>query len=196
MKRVYLDWNATAPLRKEAREAMISSLDIIGNPSSVHFEGRLVKGLIEKARLQLSESFGCDPNGIIWTSGATEAASLMMHNKRLNCSDIEHECVKSHGISNLIVNSDGIVEKADEFVLQGANSETGICQGENIKGAVMSDQVQTFGKLPISFNWLDVDSAILSAHKIGGPKGVGALILADGIDATSIINQLAESWVP
>lgn len=187
MNRVYLDWNATAPLRKEAREAMISSLDIIGNPSSVHFEGRLVKGLIEKARLQLSESFGCDPNGIIWTSGATEAASLMMHNKKLNCSDIEHECVKSHGISNLIVNSDGIVEKADDFVLQGANSETGICQGENIKGAVMSDQVQTFGKLPISFNWLDVDSAILSAHKIGGPKGVGALILADGIDATSII---------
>ena len=119
MKRVYLDWNATAPLRKEAREAMISSLDIIGNPSSVHFEGRLVKGLIEKARLQLSESFSCDPNGIIWTSGATEAASLMMHNKRLNCSDIEHECVKSHGISNLIVNSDGIVEKADEFVPSG-----------------------------------------------------------------------------
>ena len=187
MRRVYLDWNASAPLRKEAREAIISSLDMVGNPSSVHYEGRLVKGLIEKARLQLSESFGCNPNGIIWTSGATEAASLMMHNKKLNCSDIEHDCVKSHGINRLNVDQNGIVEKLDEFVLQGANSETGICQGGNIKGAIMSDQVQTFGKLPISFNWLGVDSAILSAHKIGGPKGVGALILADGIDAMSFI---------
>ena len=160
MRRVYLDWNATAPLRKEAREAIISSLDIVGNPSSVHYEGRLVKGLIEKARLQLSESFGCNPNGIIWTSGATEAASLMMHDKKLNCSDIEHDCVKSHGINRLNVDQNGIVENLDEFVLQGANSETGICQGGNIKGAIMSDQVQTFGKLPISFNRLGVDSAI------------------------------------
>ena len=210
---LYLDHAASTPMREVAFEVYKETESVAyANSAGGHALSRMAKNILEESRDSIASHFGAaprevtftsggteadnwiikmpfisDPNGIIWTSGATEAASLMMHNKRLNCSDIEHECVKSHGISNLIVNSDGIVEKADEFVLQGANSETGICQGENIKGAVMSDQVQTFGKLPISFNWLGIKSALLSAHKIGGPKGVGALVLSDGIDVSTQI---------
>lgn len=182
MNRVYLDWNATAPLRSEARDAMIAAMDVVGNPSSVHAEGRKAKGLMERARAQVADAFGCDVNGIIWTGSATEAAGLMMSGRELRCAGIEHDCVQVHGASSLDVNSDGLAQGADSFVMQGANSETGILQGGTVQGAVMSDQVQVFGKLPVSFNWLDVHSAILSAHKIGGPTGVGALIVRDGID--------------
>ena len=187
MSRVYLDWNATAPLRLEVRAAIINAMDVTGNPSSVHGEGRVAKGLVERARLQLAESFGCDPNGIIWTSSATEAAGLMMQSNNLNCAKIEHDCVKAYGATDLLINANGIVKGAGNFALQGANSETGICQGDQVRGAIMSDQVQTFGKLPISFNWLGIKSALLSAHKIGGPKGVGALVLSDGIDVSTQI---------
>ncbi|MBC7181414.1 MAG: aminotransferase class V-fold PLP-dependent enzyme, partial [Roseovarius sp.] len=74
MQRVYLDYNATAPLRAEAREAMIDAMDLIGNPSSVHAEGRAAKGLIERARAQVATAMGADGADVIFTSGATEAA--------------------------------------------------------------------------------------------------------------------------
>jgi cysteine desulfurase len=96
-------------------------------------------------------------------------------------------CVKAYGATDLLINANGIVKGEGNFALQGANSETGICQGDQVRGAIMSDQVQTFGKLPISFNWLGIKSALLSAHKIGGPKGVGALVLSDGIDVSTQI---------
>lgn len=187
MSRVYLDWNATTPLRPEARAAMIAAMDVVGNPSSVHAEGRAAKGLMERARGQVADAFGCGADGIIWTGSATEAAGLMMRGKALACAGIEHDCVQVHGGDVLGIDSNGNVQGNGEFVLQGANSETGICQGDNVKGAVMSDQVQSFGKLPVSFNWLDVQSAILSAHKVGGPKGVGALVVKDGIDVQAQI---------
>jgi len=111
----------------------------------------------------------------------------MMQSNNLNCAKIEHDCVKAYGATDLLINANGIVKGEGNFALQGANSETGICQGDQVRGAIMSDQVQTFGKLPISFNWLGIKSALLSAHKIGGPKGVGALVLSDGIDVSTQI---------
>ncbi|MCX8954560.1 aminotransferase class V-fold PLP-dependent enzyme, partial [Ruegeria sp. NA] len=76
MKRVYLDHNATTPLRREAREAMIAAMDVVGNPSSVHAEGRAAKALVERARAQVAEAVGCRPQEVIFTSGATEAARV------------------------------------------------------------------------------------------------------------------------
>jgi cysteine desulfurase len=73
--RVYLDWNATAPLRAEARDAMVAAMDVVGNPSSVHAEGRAAKALVERARAEVAEAVGCKPAEVVFTSGATEAAA-------------------------------------------------------------------------------------------------------------------------
>ena len=83
MQRVYLDYNATAPLRAEAREAMLDAMDLIGNPSSVHAEGRAAKGLIERARAQVAAALGADGADVIFTSGATEAAALACAGRNL-----------------------------------------------------------------------------------------------------------------
>ena len=80
--RVYLDHNATAPLRPEAREAMIAAMDVVGNPSSVHAEGRAAKAVVERARGQVAELCGCKPGEVVFTSGATEAASVLRHVRR------------------------------------------------------------------------------------------------------------------
>ena len=97
MKRVYLDHNATTPLRAEAREAMIAAMDVCGNPSSVHAEGRAAKALVEKARAQVASLAGCDPHDIIFTSGATEAASLWLRGRAgLSGAAIEHDAVWGH----------------------------------------------------------------------------------------------------
>ena len=181
--RVYLDWNATTPVRSEARKAMIAAMDVVGNPSSVHAEGRAVKGIIERAREQIAAAFGCDRNGIIFTSSATEAAALGLNNARVTCADIEHDCVAAYADASLGLDDNYQVSPSGDAVIavQGANSETGICQTVP-KGSYLTDQVQVFGKQPVAFNWLDAKMAILSAHKIGGPKGIGALVLQDGID--------------
>lgn len=79
--RIYLDWNASAPLRPEAREAMLAAMDAVGNPSSVHGEGRAARGIVETARQQVAALLGCDPGAVIFTSGATEAAALALHGR-------------------------------------------------------------------------------------------------------------------
>jgi len=81
--RAYLDWNATAPLRPEARAAMIEAMDVVGNPSSVHTEGRAAKMIVEKAREQVAALVGCDTEEVVFTSGATEAATLAVSQKAL-----------------------------------------------------------------------------------------------------------------
>ena len=93
--RVYLDWNATTPLRPQARAAMIAAMDVAGNPSSVHAEGRAAKALIERARSQVAAALGADGADIIFTSGATEAAALACAGRGLVCSDVEHEAVSA-----------------------------------------------------------------------------------------------------
>ncbi|HRK41705.1 MAG TPA: aminotransferase class V-fold PLP-dependent enzyme [Gemmobacter sp.] len=184
--RVYLDWNATTPLRPEARAAMVAAMDVIGNPSSVHAEGRAAKSLMEKARNQLATALGADGADIVFTSGATEAAALACAGRGLHCGDVEHEAVSAWCATDLGVNAVGqvAVTGPETTALQYANSETGILQTLPEKLAV-SDLTQAFGKLPLAFNWLGCDIGLTSAHKLGGPKGIGALILRRGLDLTA-----------
>ncbi|WP_127112032.1 cysteine desulfurase family protein [Shimia sediminis] len=183
MKRVYLDYNASAPLRPEARDAMITAMDVAGNPSSVHAEGRAAKGLLERARGQLSEALGADGADIVFTSGATEAAALALAGRELHGADIEHDAVAAWIAPDLPVGDNGRVSLIDptQSCLQLANSETGIVQ-ELPSNLAVSDMTQAFGKLPVAFNWSGATAALSSAHKLGGPKGIGALILRRGTD--------------
>ena len=183
MKRVYLDHNATMPLRAEARESMLGAMDVVGNPSSVHAEGRAAKTLLEKARSQLAEAIGAQAADIVFVSGSTEAAALAMAGRGLACSAIEHDAVRAWGADTLPCDANGLVEIADPTTsaLQFANSETGVIQTLP-EGLAVSDWTQGFGKLPLAFDWSGVEMAFVSAHKIGGPKGIGALILNRGLD--------------
>jgi cysteine desulfurase len=183
MSRVYLDWNATTPLRPEARAAMIAAMDVVGNPSSVHREGRAAKALMERARGQIASALGADGADIVFTSSATEAAALACAGRGLVCADIEHEAVAAWCARDLSVDAAGkvaVVEPA-RTVLQLANSETGIVQ-DLPEGLAVSDLTQAFGKLPFSFSWLGCEAGLVSAHKLGGPKGVGAVVLRRGVD--------------
>ena len=106
-KRAYFDWNATAPLKAEARTAMISVMSNLGNPSSIHTEGRAAKAIIDTARMQLAEAFGASNSDIIFTSGATEAATLALNSKNIKCSKVEHPCISSHCENSLTVDANG-----------------------------------------------------------------------------------------
>jgi len=175
MARVYLDHNATTPLRAEARNAMIAAMDQIGNPSSVHAEGRAAKSIIERARGQVSAALGADGADIVFTSSATEAAA-------------EHDAVLSWTSGDLSVTENGAFAPDDPkaATVQLANSETGVVQ--NLPdGLALSDMTQAFGKIPLAFNWSGADMALVSAHKLGGPKGIGALVLKRGLDVKAQI---------
>ncbi len=187
-RRAYLDWNATAPLRPEARDAMIRAMDLVGNASSVHSEGRAAKGLIERARQQVAEAFGAQASDIVFTSGATEAAALALAGRGLHGAGVEHDAVRSWIVEDLPVDGEGRIAISDPAVstLQVANSETGVVQTLP-GGLAVSDMTQGFGKLPLAFDWSGVDMALISAHKIGGPKGIGALVLRRGLDVDARI---------
>jgi cysteine desulfurase len=184
--RVYLDWNATTPLRGEARAAMIATMDVVGNPSSVHREGRAAKALMERARGQIAAALGAEGADIVFTSSATEAAALACAGRGLVCAEVEHEAVAAWCAPELSVDGEGRVGVPDpaRTALQLANSETGIVQ-DLPQGLAVSDLTQGFGKLPIAFNWLGCDAGLVSAHKIGGPKGIGALVLRRGVDVAA-----------
>lgn len=184
--RLYFDWNATAPLRSEARAAMIAAMDLVGNPSSVHNEGRAAKALKERARAEIAAALGADGAEVIFTSGATEAASLALAGRSYVCAAVEHEAVAAWCDVSLPVDKMGRVTVSEpaRTALQLANSETGIVQ-EIPAGLAVSDLTQALGKIPIAFNWLGVDMGLTSAHKLGGPKGVGALIARRGLDVTA-----------
>ncbi len=186
MSRIYLDWNATAPLRAEAKAAMIAAMDLVGNPSSVHAEGRAAKGLRERARGQIAAALGADGADVVFTSGATEAAALACAGRGLHCAPVEHEAVLAWCEASLAVEVSGRVRGGEpgRSALQLANSETGIVQ-DLPEGLAVCDLTQGFGKLPIAFNWLGCQMGLVSAHKLGGPKGVGALVLRQGLEITS-----------
>jgi cysteine desulfurase len=186
MTRAYLDWNATAPLRPEAKAAMVAAMEVVGNPSSVHAEGRAAKSLIEKSRAKIAAALGADGADIVFTSGATEAASLACAGRGLVCAGIEHDAVAAWCQASLAVDGQGRVTVDDpaRTALQPANSETGILQ-DLPQGLAVSDLTQAFGKVPLAFNWLGCDMGLVSAHKLGGPKGIGALVVRQGIDVPS-----------
>ncbi len=195
--RVYLDWNATAPLRPEARAAMLEAMDLVGNPSSVHAEGRAAKAVIEKARGQVAALVGCEPSEVVFTSGATEAAALVASNaKTFVASDIEHDCVRSwsNTAHTRPISRDGRIEYkqmrlAEWEAVQAANSETGVVQPLNDwidSTPHMTDAAQALGK--VSFNFEDTSAyfALVSGHKLGSPKGVGALVVNQGIETEAL----------
>ncbi|MEM6656677.1 MAG: cysteine desulfurase family protein [Pseudomonadota bacterium] len=188
MTRVYLDHNATTPLRPEARAAMVEAMDLCGNPSSVHAEGRAAKALIERARAQIASAFGADGADIVFTSGSTEGAALTLAGRNLHSAQIEHDAIRAWTVEDIPVAQSGAVGVADpaSTTLQLANSETGIVQTLPA-GLAVTDATQAFGKLPVAFNWMDVQMALISAHKLGGPKGVGAIVMKRGTDLAAQI---------
>lgn len=190
MERVYLDWNATTPLRPEARAAMIAAMDVAGNPSSVHGEGRRAKGLIEKARRQVAQAFGASGADIIFTASATEAAALALAGGGYICAGIEHEAVVAWCSEELKITKQGHVDVPLDLrtktCLQAANGETGIIM-DIPSGVGLIDATQAFGKVPFAFNWSGAEMAIISAHKLGGPKGIGALIIKRGTEIAAQI---------
>lgn len=186
--RVYLDWNATAPLRPEAREATIAAMDVVGNPSSVHAEGRAAKNLVERARAQVASAFGAAGSDVVFLSGATEGAALAMAGRGLATAPVEHEAVAAWGDGTLSVDAAGQVSVDDpaKSAVQLANSETGILQ-DLPAGLALSDMTQAFGKVPVAFDWSGAEMALISSHKLGGPKGIGALVIRRGLDVAAQI---------
>ncbi|MDT0682916.1 cysteine desulfurase family protein [Roseicyclus sp. F158] len=186
--RTYLDWNATAPLRPGARQAMLAAMDAVGNPSSVHAEGRAARAIVERARAQVAAAFGADGADIVFTSGATEAAALALEGRGLSSALVEHDAVGAWTDGTLPVDAAGRVTVLDapRTALQAANSETGILQ-DLPDGIAVSDMTQAFGKLPVAFNWSGASMALISAHKIGGPKGIGALVMRRGTELAARI---------
>jgi cysteine desulfurase len=214
--RVYLDWNATTPLRPEARAAMALAWDVAGNPSSVHAEGREARRLVEDARAIVARAVGGQPQNVVFTSGGTEANSLALTPglrrgagvpvQRLLVSAIEHASVLAGGrfpadaIQTIGVTRSGVVDldRLRAMLADGApalvsvmlaNNETGAIQpvaevAELVHaagGSLHVDAIQAFGKIPFDLASTGADLLTLSAHKLGGPKGAGALVLADGL---------------
>ena len=185
MSRVYLDHNATTPLRAEAKDAMRAAMDVVGNPSSVHSEGRAAKKIVETARDKLATALGAQGADIIFTSGATEAAALALAGRDLKASALEHEAVSGWVSTDLTVQKGAVqIADASQCCVQFANSETGIVQNLP-SGLAVSDITQGFGRLPFAYAWAGVTQVFLSAHKFGGPKGVGALIVPQGFDVAA-----------
>ncbi|WP_439616856.1 cysteine desulfurase family protein [Shinella sp.] len=215
-ERTYLDWNATAPLSAAAREAVLAALDTVGNPSSVHGEGRALRMLVEAARRDVAALVHAAPAHVIFTSGATEAANLVLTPDyrmgrtplaigHLYHSEIEHPAIREGGrfsrdkLTSIPVTPAGLVDLAAlETLLEGhdkakglpmvavmlVNNETGIVQPVKLAaeivhrhgGLLVVDAVQAVGRIPVDIEALDADFLILSSHKLGGPKGAGALV--------------------
>jgi cysteine desulfurase len=219
--RAYLDWNASAPISDSARQAMLAALDIDANASSVHAEGRAARRLIENARADVAALVGAKPEHVVFTSGATEAATTLLTPRyRMGRSPLavsrvyvlatDHPCVLGGGqfpaerVTVIGVDGNGIVdmpalrdalaghdrgEGLALVAMQAANNETGVIQpfaeiGSVAKGAgaiVVLDAVQAAGRIPLDISKGYTDFLILSSHKIGGPKGAGAIVAASDL---------------
>lgn len=232
--RAYLDWNATTPVHPAAKAAVVAALDCLGNPSSVHGEGRAARAMLEAARVEVAALVGGEAENVVFTSGATEAANALLGADQarfspvLLCGDdhpprgvlfygeTEHAAVIAAATRAMDLagaslpvrpRPDGriepdmlaamLAEKRPAFATEGArplvaiqlaNSETGVvqdipalCAITHAAGGVMVvDAVQGPGKIAVDLKALGADAIFLSAHKFGGPKGVGAIVFAHG----------------
>lgn len=226
-QRVYMDWNATAPLLPAARDACLSAFDLAGNPSSVHGEGRKIRTLIENARRDIAALCGAQSANVTFTSGATEAANWVLTPDfrmgktplkvgHLYISAIEHPAVREGGrfakavVSEVPVTPSGVIDLAaleaalavhdretglPMVAVMLVNNETGIVQPiaevsalvKSVGGILVVDAVQAAGRLPLRIDDLGADFLIVSSHKIGGPKGVGALVSRGEILMPSVL---------
>lgn len=220
-QRAYLDYNASAPLRESARAAMVAALDVSGNPSSVHGEGRAARRIVEDARRAVAAFVGADAANVVFTSGATEAATTLLtpdwrmgrgavRASRLYVSAADHPCILAGGrfapsdVEIIPVDGDGLVDldaletrlAAHDrstgiplVAMHAANNETGVVQPVTkiaartraAGGVSVIDAVQAVGRIPLDIAEVSVDFLILSSHKIGGPKGVGAVVAASDL---------------
>ncbi|NVJ99357.1 MAG: cysteine desulfurase [Alphaproteobacteria bacterium] len=208
MKRtIYLDYNATAPIRESVVDAVSTAMRAVGNPSSVHAAGRAARGIVEEARAMVAALVNSRPRDVVFTASGTEATNMVIRGtgaKSLLISAIEHECgaaaARESGlpVTTLPVSSTGALdlealksalEKAEKPALVSvmiANNEMGAIQdisgiaaiAKGYGAFVHTDAVQAAGKLTLDFKALGVDYLTLSAHKIGGPQGIGAVVLA------------------
>lgn len=214
--RAYLDHNASAPLLQAARQAMLDALDLTANPSSVHSEGRAARKIIEQARRDVAALVGARHDHVVFTSGATEAASTLLtpdwqmgrgtvRMSHLYVCAADHPCLLGGGrfeadhVTRIGVDGNGILDlealtqaldrhdKADGLPLvaiHAANNETGVVQplaaiGAAVKaagGVLVADAAQAAGRIVLDLTDGSADFLILSAHKMGGPKGIGAFV--------------------
>ncbi|MDG1438572.1 MAG: cysteine desulfurase family protein, partial [Emcibacteraceae bacterium] len=213
---IYLDYNATALIRPEVMALMTEVMIEGGNPSSVHALGRKAKSRLENARGEITKAVGCRPQMVIFTSGGTEANNMAILNSdrsRLITTNAEHDSVNSSSnrfsgkVDVLNVDDAGLINltelekklsfNGEETIVSFlyANNETGIIQDiEAISKLTKAsdallhiDAIQAFGKIPIDFMALGADMMSISAHKIGGPQGVGALIAREKLPIKSSI---------
>lgn len=213
---IYLDYNASAPLLPVAREAVIAAMDIDGNASSVHRNGRALRSVVQKARDQVAALVNAKPEHVVFTAGATEAAATLLTPRytmgrapltmgHLYVCAADHPCTLAGGqfakdaVTQFPVGSNGVVDlaaldavlsKHDRasglamVVVHMANNETGVVQPiadisalvKRHGGVLVVDGVQAAGRMPIDMASGEIDYLILSAHKIGGPKGAGAIV--------------------
>ena len=221
---VYLDHAATTPMADAAIAAMTSSLSKIGNPSSLHTQGRATRKDVEDAREVIAKAVGALPSEIIFTGSGTEADNAAIKGlfwksgkKVIAISAVEHHAVldparwlvehegaelieipvTKTGLIDLDFLKELITKRGNEIALisvMHSNNETGVIQpvGEVVKIAgdipVHTDAVQSFTKTPLSYKELGVTSMALSAHKVGGPHGIGVLVLRRAYEIPALLH--------
>ena len=216
-QRLYLDWNATAPVSAGVRDAVAAALKETGNPSSVHSAGRAAHRRLEDARAAVAGLAGVAPREIVFTAGGTEANNLAI--KGASCaslivSAVEHDSVRSPVLGDGRPQWTCPVDEAGRVTLEAlasilkeapapalvslmlANNETGVIQpvaeaAELVHaqgGLLHCDAIQAPGRLPLNFRELGLDLASLSGHKIGAPQGVGALWIREGIEIAPLLD--------
>jgi cysteine desulfurase len=214
---IYMDYNATQPVKPAVRDAMIEILAAPTNASSIHRLGQRARGHVERARADIAALIGAKPGEILFTSGATEANATVLRGTALDrvlVSAIEHPSIRNAADNPLVVpvDRDGLIDLAalDRMLveirepalvsLMLANNETGVIQPVAEAAAIVhanggllhSDAPQAVGRIPVDVRALDVDLLTLSAHKMGGPQGAGALYIRDGLTLSPLLKGGAQ----